>query len=61
MLVALALISVIIPLGSQTEGRFLEDPYLWLAAGLAVAVEGIMRARPRAVAPPTNAALDGDA
>ena len=55
VLVALALVSLIIVLGSQTEGRFLEDPYLWLAAGLAVAVEGIMRARPRAVpAPPNN-------
>ena len=37
--------SAIIFLGSQTEGRFLEDPYLWLAAGLAVAIDGIMRAR----------------
>ena len=62
VLVALALASVIIVLGSQTEGRFLEDPYLWLAAGLAVAVEGIMRRHPRAVAStPTLTALDDDA
>jgi O-antigen ligase len=38
---AVALISVIILLGSQTEGRFLEDPYLWFVAGLAVAIDQI--------------------
>ncbi len=42
-LIALAVISAIIFFGSQTEGRFLEDPYLWFAAGLAVAVEAMLR------------------
>jgi putative inorganic carbon (HCO3(-)) transporter len=41
--IALALVVVIIFLGSQTEGRFLEDPYLWLAAGLVVAIDQIAR------------------
>jgi O-antigen ligase len=45
-LIALAMISAIVFLGSQTEGRFLEDPYLWFAAGLAVAIESIMSQRP---------------
>lgn len=43
VLTAVALISVIILLGSQTEGRFLEDPYLWFVAGIAVAVGQIAR------------------
>ncbi len=42
----LAMITLIIILASQTEGRFLEDPYLWFAAGLVVAAEAI--AGPRA-------------
>ena len=37
------MVSAIIFFGSQTEGRFLEDPYLWFAAGLAVAIEAILR------------------
>jgi O-antigen ligase len=37
------LISAVIFLGSQTEGRFLEDPFLWLFAGLAVAIERLPR------------------
>ncbi len=41
-LAGVAMISVIIFLGSQTEGRFLEDPFLWLAAGLAVAIDTII-------------------
>ncbi len=41
--VGLAMITAIIFLGSQTEGRFLEDPYLWLAGGLIVAIDQIMR------------------
>lgn len=41
--VALAMITAIIFFGSQTEGRFLEDPYLWLAGGLVVAIEQIGR------------------
>ena len=45
IVIALGICSAIVFLGSQTEGRFLEDPYLWLFAGLAVAVEGILRAR----------------
>ena len=49
VLAALAAISGIIFFGSQTEGRFLEDPYLWFAAGLAVAIES-MRHRSGAVA-----------
>ena len=40
---ALAVISAIIFFGSQTEGRFLEDPYLWFAAGLAVAIDAMRR------------------
>jgi O-antigen ligase len=44
IVVALGICSAVVFLGSQTEGRFLEDPYLWLFAGLAVAVEGILRA-----------------
>jgi O-antigen ligase len=43
VLAALAVISAIIFFGSQTEGRFLEDPYLWLAAGLAVAIDATRR------------------
>ncbi len=46
VLIALAMVSAIIFFGSQTEGRFLEDPYLWFAAGLAVAVEAILRNDP---------------
>lgn len=41
--IGLAMITAIIFLGSQTEGRFLEDPYLWFATGLVVAIEAIMR------------------
>ena len=41
--VAMTLVAAIIVLGSQTEGRFLEDPYLWLAAGLVVAIDQITR------------------
>jgi O-antigen ligase len=41
--IGLALVAAIVLLGSQTEGRFLEDPYLWLAAGLIVAVDQIAR------------------
>ena len=48
VLAGVALISAIIFLGSQTEGRFLEDPFLWLAAGLAVAVDAIARTEQRA-------------
>ena len=42
-LVALAVITAIIFFGSQTEGRFLEDPYLWFAAGLVVAIDAMLR------------------
>ncbi|HZP57185.1 MAG TPA: O-antigen ligase family protein [Dehalococcoidia bacterium] len=38
----LAMMTLIIFLGSQTEGRFLEDPYLWLAAGLVVAADAAL-------------------
>jgi O-antigen ligase len=48
VLAGVAVISMIIFLGSQTEGRFLEDPFLWLATGLAVAVDAIVRAEQRA-------------
>ena len=41
VVVAMAMISAIILLASQTEGRFLEDPYLWFAAGIVVAAEAI--------------------
>lgn len=50
VLIALAMMSAIIFFGSQTEGRFLEDPYLWFAAGLAVAVDAILRNDPPAAA-----------
>jgi hypothetical protein len=40
---ALTLITAIIFIASQSEGRFLEDPYLWLAAGLVVAIASISR------------------
>lgn len=43
--VGLAVITGIVFLGSQTEGRFLEDPYLWFAAGLVVAIDQITRGR----------------
>ncbi len=49
--IGLAMITAIILLGSQTEGRFLEDPYLWLAAGLVVAVDQIVRREDRAAEP----------
>ena len=42
-LAACAVISAIIFFGSQTEGRFLEDPYLWFAAGLVVAIDAVLR------------------
>ena len=42
LLIGIAIISAIIFLGSQSEGRFLEDPYLWFATGLAVAIDGIL-------------------
>jgi O-antigen ligase len=42
-LAGLAVVSAIIFFGSQTEGRFLEDPYLWFAAGLAVAIDAMLR------------------
>lgn len=38
---AAAIASAVIFLGSQSEGRFLEDPYLWFFAGIAVAVEAV--------------------
>ena len=61
--IAIGIASGVILLGSQTEGRFLEDPYLWLFAGLAVAIEGILaqEARERRRKPPaylTLAAVD---
>jgi hypothetical protein len=43
LILGLAICSAIVFLGSQTEGRFLEDPYLWLFAGLAVAIEQLIR------------------
>ena len=42
--IGLVMITAIIALASQTEGRFLEDPYLWFVAGLVVAVDAISRA-----------------
>lgn len=42
-LAGMATVSIIIFLGSQTEGRFLEDLYLWLAGGIVVAIDAIMR------------------
>jgi len=49
----LATITLVIFLGSQTEGRFFEDPYLWLAAGLVVAIDRIEAPRRRVFeAPP---------
>ncbi len=42
--IGMVMISAIIFLGSQTEGRFLEDPYLWFAAGIVVAIDAIARA-----------------
>ncbi len=47
VVIGMALISVIIFLSAQSEGRFLEDPYLWFAAGIAVAVDGIARGERR--------------
>lgn len=55
VLAALAVISAIIFFGSQTEGRFLEDPYLWLAAGLAVAIDAMLRANDGAEHPSPDA------
>jgi O-antigen ligase len=54
-LAACGMITAIILLGSQTEGRFLEDPYLWFAAGLAVAIDAIRRGAAPAVASPAAA------
>lgn len=51
VLIGMAMVSAIIFLGSQTEGRFLEDPYLWFAAGIAVSVEAIMFRETSAGAP----------
>jgi len=42
----IGIVSAVIFLGSQTEGRFLEDPFLWFFAGLAVAIENLV-VRPR--------------
>jgi O-antigen ligase len=41
IVIALAIATGAIFLGSQTEGRFFEDPYLWLFLGLIVAAEQI--------------------
>jgi O-antigen ligase len=46
VLIGMTMLSAIIFLSSQTEGRFLEDPYLWFAGGIVVAVEAIVRGRP---------------
>jgi O-antigen ligase len=43
VLIGMAMLSMIIFLSSQTEGRFLEDPYLWFAGGIVVAVDAITR------------------
>lgn len=44
LLAALAVASIVIFLSAQSEGRFLEDPYLWFVAGLVVAIEAMVRA-----------------
>jgi putative inorganic carbon (HCO3(-)) transporter len=53
-LLGLFAVSMVVFLTSQTEGRFLEDPYLWLIMGLAVAVERMLPGEP---APPSEAAV----
>jgi len=37
-------LSLVILLSSQTEGRFFDDPYLWLVFGLGVALERVLAA-----------------
>jgi O-antigen ligase len=37
-------VSLVIVFSSQTEGRFFDDPYLWLTIGLGVALERILTA-----------------
>ena len=54
-LAGLAVVSAIIFFGSQTEGRFLEDPYLWFAAGLAVAIDAMLRSDGGAARPADRA------
>ena len=54
-LAGLAVVSAIIFFGSQTEGRFLEDPYLWFAAGLAVAIDAMLRGDGEAARPADRA------
>jgi len=41
--IGMVMITAIVFLGSQTEGRFLEDPYLWFAAGIVVAIDAMLR------------------
>ncbi len=55
--IGIAIITAIIFLGSQSEGRFLEDPFLWFAAGLAVAIDGIL-AREREALPVVDRGAD---
>ena len=42
LVLGIGIVSAVIFLGSQTEGRFLEDPFLWFFAGLAVAIEQLV-------------------
>ena len=53
---AVGIVSGVILLGSQTEGRFLEDPYLWLVGGLVVAIDGLRRKAAPDAAPLPNEA-----
>ncbi len=50
ILVGIGLAGLAIVLSSQTEGRLLSEPYLWLLFGLALAAEGIVR-RQRGIDP----------
>jgi O-antigen ligase len=43
LVLALWVMSLVILLSSQTEGRLFDDPYLWLTFGLGVALETISR------------------
>jgi hypothetical protein len=49
-------VSLVILFSSQTEGRFFDDPYLWLTFGLGVALERILTA-----ATPQRQEADADA
>ena len=59
IMIGLGMAVLVILLSSQTEGRLLSEPYLWLLFGLALAAEGITR-RERGIDPRGDPGEPGD-